>query len=368
MNRRTPPAWAVLLVALLVVAGGARADTLDDSLNTVWESLWDQGGTARQTMRWQSPVTYRIHGEETARHGAHLRKALAASSEAAGITLIDVSGQPDAQAASLDIEVVRDDDRRNDACLTEYRQIRSWFLDKVHVRMRSNEVWRCAFHEAMHAMGIAGHPSGRTVLSYFPYRSDQLMELDRLMLAAWYSPRLPPGSTPLSALVVLSDMVLARQELGLPPEAALARVAAFRKARLGDMEALAEGRGEIPAILLRSGRAHVSNDALTQGRYAWHVGIAYLLGAIADRDPAAAARWFEQGARNGFSPAQVMWARALRDGTGVTADPVAAHRWYVLAARQGNAAAPPELERLEQTLDAGQLEQVRHQPPPETTP
>jgi hypothetical protein len=40
----------------------------------------------------------------------------------------------------------------------------------------------------------------------------------------------------------------------------------------------------------------------------------------------------------------------------------------VQAARQGNGAAPPELERLEQTLDAAQLEQVRSQPPPETTP
>jgi hypothetical protein len=369
MRRRTPPAWAGLLVAVLVGAGGVHADTLDDSLRTVWESLWDQGGTARQTMRWKSPVTYRIHGEDSTRHRQHLRNALAATGEAAGITLVDVSDQPDAEStANLDIEVVGDSDLNNDACITEYRQVRSWLLDKVHVRMRTSEVWRCAYHEAMHAMGIAGHPSGRTVLSYFPYRRDQLMELDRLMLAAWYSPRLPPGSTPLSALVVLSDTVLAKQDLGLPPAAARERITAFRLAKLREMEALARGDGEIPAILLRSGRAHVANTALTQGRYAWHVGVAYLLGAVADRDPAVAAKWFEQGARQGFAPAQVMWARALRDGTGVEADPIAAHGWYVLASHQGNRAAQPELERLEQTLDAGQLEQARARPQPEITP
>jgi TPR repeat protein len=217
-------------------------------------------------------------------------------------------------------------------------------------------------------MGIAGHPSGKTVLSYFPYRRDRLMELDRLMLAAWYSPRLPPGSTPLAALVVLSDMVLARQDLGLPPDVGRERIAQFRQAKLREMEALAQGRGEVPPILLRSGRAHVDYNALTQGRYAWHVGVAYLLGAGADRDPAIAAKWFAQGARQGFSPAQVMWARALRDGTGVEADPIAAHGWYALAAAQGNPAARPELERLEQALDPDLLEQARSRPPPETTP
>ncbi|MFC5497031.1 tetratricopeptide repeat protein [Caenimonas terrae] len=369
MSTRATPAWASLLVALLLLAGAVRADTLDDSLRTVWESLWDQGGTARQTMRWKSPVAYRIHGPDSARHVQHLRNALAAAGDAAGIALVDVSQQADAAStAGLDIEVVSDDDLGSDACVTEYLQVRNWLLERVHVRMRSGEVWRCAYHEAVHAMGIAGHPSGRTVLSYFPYRRDRLMELDQLMLAAWYSARLPPGSTPLAALVVLSDAVLAQQDLGLSPQEARERTAAFRQARLRDMEALAEGRGEIPAILLRSGRAHVAYDAPTQGRYAWHVGVAYLLGAGVEPDPAAAARWFEQGARKGFAPAQVMWARALRDGTGVAPDPVAAYAWFALAANGGNGAAPAELAQLEQSLDAGQLEQARNRIATGTTP
>jgi len=367
MTRRTAPAWAGLLAALLVGAGGARADTLDDSLRTVWESLWDQEGTARQVMRWKSPVPYRIHGPDSARHAQFLREALTAASDAAGVTLVDVSSQPDAPA-SLDVEIVSDSDLRTDTCLTEYRSVRSWFLDKVAVRMRSGEVWRCTYHEVVHAMGIPGHPSGRTVLSYFPYRRDTLMELDRLMLAAWYSPRLPPGSTPLAALVVLSDTVLARQDLGLAPEIARERTNAFLQAKLREIEALARGQGEIPAILLRSGRAHVSYGTPTQGRYAWQVGVAYLVGAVVERDPAAAATWFEQGARKGFTPAQVMWARALRDGQGVDADPVAAYGWFALAAHRGNTAAGPELARLEQSLDPEQLERARSRPLPDTTP
>lgn len=367
MTRAATPAWAGLVVALLVGAAGARADTLDDSLNTVWESLWDQGGTPRQIVRWKSPVTYRIHGADSARHAQHLRNALAAASEASGITMIDVSDQADAQSsAELELEVVSDGALRdNEPCITKYERLRNWLFDKVSVHMRSSDVWRCAYHEVMHAMGIAGHPSGKTVLSYFPYRRDRLMDLDRSMLAAWYSPRLLPGSTPLSALVVLSDTVIAQQDIGLAPATARQRVAAFRLARLRDMEALAEGRGEIPVILLRSGRANVSNTPLAQGRYAWHVGVAYLLGSVTNRDPAVAAMWFERGARKGYPPAQVMWARALRDGTGIDADPVAAHGWFVLAAKLGNSAAAPELARLEQSLDAMQLQQALSRPEPD---
>ena len=368
MSRRLFP--ALVVAAMLACPGIGRADTLDDSLQTVWESLWDQGGTARQVLRWKSPVTYRIFGPDSARHADHLRAALLAAQQATGVVMVDVSGQADAEsAASLELEVVSDKALADNApCITETRQIRNWLLEKVRMRMRSSDTWRCAFHEVMHAMGIPGHPSGKTVLSYFPYRNDVLMDLDRLMLAAWYSPRLTPGATPLEALVVMSAAVARQPELGLPAETARERASAFNRARLNDMEALASGRGEIPAIVLRSGRASASNTALMQGFYAWYVGVAYLRGAIADRDPVAATMWFERGAQKGFSPAQVMWARALRDGSGVSADPVSAHGWFALAAKQGHPLAVTELARLEQALDADQLAQARSRPLPQTPP
>ena len=69
-------------------------------------------------------------------------------------------------------------------CYTQALKLSGWALEKVQVKMRSRDVWRCAFHEVMHAMGVPGHPSGKTVLSYFPYRRDLLMDLDRLILTA----------------------------------------------------------------------------------------------------------------------------------------------------------------------------------------
>ena len=56
------------------------------------------------------------------------------------------------------------------------------------MQMRSKDVWRCAYHEAMHVMGVRGHPAGKTVLSYFPTKVDGLLPLDKVMLRAWYSP------------------------------------------------------------------------------------------------------------------------------------------------------------------------------------
>jgi TPR repeat protein len=134
------------------------------------------------------------------------------------------------------------------------------------------------------------------------------------------------------------------------------------------MEALARGQGEVPAIVLRSGKASVSNAPAIQATYAWYVGLAYLRGAVAPKDAAVASMWFERGARQGFSPAQVMWARALRDGNGVTPDPVAAHGWFTLAATQGNGIARSELARLEAGLSAEQLEQARSRGTPLGTP
>lgn len=175
--------------------GTAHADKLDDDLQTVWESLWDQRGTPRQLVRWDKPIRYRIHGADASRHREHILSALKAATDIARIELVDVSGQADAEtAATLDIEVVKDTDLRdNEPCFTRHLKLSNWAYDKTLVKMRSKDAWRCTFHEMMHVMGVPGHPSGKTVLSYFPYRRDVLMDLDQLMLAAWYHRPCPKG-------------------------------------------------------------------------------------------------------------------------------------------------------------------------------
>ncbi len=358
MPRRSSLHAFVAAMALFALGcGPAHADTLDDNLQTVWESLWLQNGTPRPVFRWNKPITYRIHGPDSARHAEHLRSALQAAAGIAGIALTDVSAQADADsAASLDLEVVSDTALRdNEPCVTRTLRSRNTALEKVRVSMRSSDAWRCTYHEMMHAMGIVGHPSGKTVLSYFPYRRDALMDLDRLMLAAWYSPAMKLGATPLEALVVLADAVRRQPDLGVPPEQAADRVDAFLHGRLRDMEALAEGGGEIPSILLRSGKAGGASTSI-RALCAIYVGQAYAGGVIAAKDSSAASTWLQRGA--------LQLGRNLRDGAGVARDPVNAHVLLTQAANLGNADARNELAELEKTLSADQLARVRRIPPP----
>lgn len=350
--------------------GTAHADKLDDDLQTVWESLWDQRGTPRQVLRWDTAIRYRIHGADASRHREHILSALKTATDIARIQLIDVSGQADAEtAATLDLEVVSDTELQdNEPCYTAHLKWRNSSYEKVQVKMRSGNAWRCAFHEIMHVMGIPGHPSGKTVLSYFPYRRDMLMDLDRLMLAAWYSPAMPRGATPLEALVVLSEAVARQTDLGLPAEEALSRAKAFNQRMFWQMEALANGQDVVPRIVLRSGKARHDSMRNAQRSAAFFVGLAYLRGSIVKVDLTVSAAWFQRAAQQGYLPAQIMWANALTTGTGVEADRLAGHAWLTLAAKTGSPAVINMLARLEKSLSAEEFETARTQPAPQLDP
>lgn len=362
----------ILLGGLLLCLGlgTAHADKLDDDLQTVWESLWDQRGTPRPLVRWEGPILYRIHGADASRHREHIENALKAATDIAHIPIIDVSSQADAQAnATLDLEVVKDSDLEdNQPCVTYPIRVHNGAFDKVQVKMRSRDAWRCTFHEIMHVMGVPGHPSGKTVLSYFPYRRDMLMELDRLMLAAWYSPAMPKNATPLEALSVLSKAVSQQTDLDLPLDDAVKRTKAFNLRVLQQLEALVTGQGEVPTIILRSGKASQEFIRNAQPMAAYFVGMAYFRGVIARKNPVASTPWFKRGAEKGYLPAQIMWASALIDGTGVEVDRPAGHAWLSLAAKTGIPSVVSFLALVEEKMSPEELEKARALPAPEVSP
>jgi hypothetical protein len=364
--------WRSLLAGTFVALslGHAHADKLDDNLHTVWESLWSQNGTPQYVKRWNRPITYRLYGADAPRHREHIEAALKAATQAAGVGLEDVSAQSDAEAvAMLSLEVVDSSEGMDSMpCYTQTMRMSNWALEKVQIKMRSQAVWRCAFHEVMHAMGISGHPSGRTVLSYFPYRRDMLQELDQLMLTAWYSPAMRLGATPLEALAVLSRAVAWQTDLDIPAEVALSRAAAFNQQALAQLQLLASGNGEIPSIIVRSGRANDVAMGSVRGIAGYVAGMAHLRGVITSRNAAAASPWFRRSALYGYSPGQIMWARALKDGVGVAADPESAHSWFTMAHAGGNTLAQGEIEALEKAWSPGEIEKARTRPAPALEP
>jgi len=295
--------WTLLLALLLAPCAALAADETEQGLATLWESLWHQSGTPTRIVRWDGEIRMRMTGIDLPKHRDYIMTALRTVTDEAGVKLVDVSDQPNAeQVANFKLEVVADTALEdNQPCVT-YLDFRTEDrVDTATMQMRSKDVWRCAYHESMHLMGVHGHPSGKTVLSYFPVKVDGLLPLDKVMLRAWYSPRMKGGMTPFEALPVLADELIA----SAPDKAAAAQMRdRFYATTVDQMQAYAAGRGDIPAIVKRSGKS--TDEGIRRGRseMSYFLGVAYFEGAMVAADQKQALNWFERAASAGNRRAQ----------------------------------------------------------------
>jgi hypothetical protein len=292
--------WGLLLAALWPF--GAMADEFDSGLATLWEVLWHQSGTPTRIVRWEGDIRVRLHGVSIATHREHTLQALRAVTSEAGVKLIDVSGTPDEQSANLSVEITADNSLEdNQPCVTYLDFKAETRIDSAVVQMRAKDAWRCAYHEAMHVMGVRGHPAGQTVLSYFPWKVDGLMALDKVMLRAWYSPRMHGGMTPFEALPVLADELVATA----PNKAQATQVRdQFFVTTIQQMHAYANGQGDVPAVVKRSGKATAEGIRYGRAEMSYFLGIAYMEGVTTPRDSTLAVRWLERAATMGSRGAQ----------------------------------------------------------------
>ncbi|WP_194792811.1 DUF2927 domain-containing protein [Caenimonas koreensis] len=287
----------------LLLPLGAFADEFDQGMGSLWEVLWHQSGTPTRIVRWENDVRVRIHGVNAAAYKARTMEALHAVTDQARVRLVDVSELPAAeQQANLNIEVVPDTALQdNQPCVTLLNFKTETRIESATVQMRNKDAWRCAYHEAMHVMGVRGHPSGLTVLSYSAGRMDGLLALDKVMLRAWYSPRMRPGMTPFEALPVLADELIATQA-----NKALALKARdrFFTTTVAQMQAYANGQGDVPAVVKRSGKSTADGIHFGRSEMSYFLGVAYLQGATAPRDTMLAVRWLERASAMGNRGAQ----------------------------------------------------------------
>jgi hypothetical protein len=294
--------WRLCLAATVLWPAAAVADDFEQSLATLWEVLWHQSGTPTRVVRWETDIRVRIHGVNVAAHRDHTLQALRTVTAEAGIKLIDVSGGPDEHTANLTVEITNDTQLEdNQPCVTYLDFRKESRIDAATVQMRSKDAWRCAYHEAMHVMGVRGHPAGHTVLSYFPWKIDGLLPLDKVMLRAWYSPRMAGGMTPFEALPVLADELVASS----PNKAAVLPLRdQFYASTVQQMHSYANGQGDIPAVVKRSGKSTAEGVRFGRGEMSYFLGVAYLEGATVPRDATEALRWLERAATMGNRGAQ----------------------------------------------------------------
>jgi hypothetical protein len=346
----------IFCVLLALLTPGAQADALEDGFTTVWESLWHQSGLPSRIYRWEGPeVSFRIRGENLSTHRDQALTALQAVSQASGIRMVEVGDAT--TEAQLELLVVTPQALAdNEPCVTRREKSKDWKLERVTVTMRTTSAWRCMHHEMMHAMGIVGHPSGNTALSYFG-RQDMLQPMDKTMLKAWYAPAMRPGMGPFEALVILADAVV--QDLGADKPEALASRDRFFARTMTEMQNFALGQGEVPTILKRSGKSNDAGMRLGQTEMRYFVGMAYQQGATVHKDRSQALLWFQRAAEFNQSSAQILMARALESGKDIAQDLPEAYKWFSLAAAQNNPFGRPGAERVAVRLTAEQLAEAQ---------
>jgi hypothetical protein len=219
------------------------------------------------------------------------------------VKVIDVSDQPDAaQQANVSIEIVADDAlSENQPCETRLNFKTETAIESVSSQMRNSDAVRCTYHEAMHMMGVRGHPEGNTVLSYFTSHTDGLLPLDKAMLHAWYSKKARPGMTPFEMLPLLSDEVVA-----MAPNKSKAQQSRdrFLARTVQQMQAFADGQGDVPTIIKRCGKLTETGVRYGRMEMSYFLGVAYQQGATVAQNAALATRWLQRAASLGSRVAQ----------------------------------------------------------------
>jgi hypothetical protein len=122
-----------------------------------------------------------------------------------------------------------------------------------------------------------------------------------VMLRAWYSPKMKGGMTPFEALPVLADELVATT----PDKAAASQARdRFYASTMDQMQAYATGKGDVPAIVKRSGKS--TDEGIRRGRseMSYFLGMAYFEGTTVPADQKQALSWFERAASAGNRGAQ----------------------------------------------------------------
>jgi TPR repeat protein len=148
---------------------------------------------------------------------------------------------------------------------------------------------------------VRGHPAGKTVLSYFPVKVDGLLPLDKVMLHAWYSPKMRGGMTPFEAMPVLGEELAKTMP---DPDQALQDRDRFLAQIVDQSEQFADGQGDVPMIIKRSGKATIDGIRFGRREMSYFLGVAFLEGKSVPQDATMAVKWLQQAANMGSRTAQ----------------------------------------------------------------
>jgi hypothetical protein len=319
----------VRTLLVIVAASGlpqtaARAQDVQQVLTVTWETFWQQTGYPRPVYKWRNPLQVKFSGAGVDRHKAFAMRQLKEAADIAGLPITEVD--VDDAAANVQVEFVSSGDALPDTqpCVTNIAT-RNGAIVRARVRAHELSIWRCMLHEAMHVMGIPGHPMGHSILTYFA-RSGRLTDIDKLLLKTIYSDEVYPDMSPFAVLPIVARRALEGVAETHKSEAQAA-ASVFLRETMRNMEEFGNGSGVVPSAVLRSSKATAAGLARGQTQIQFFIGLAYLNGHIVERDEAKALDWLRKAAA-----ASHAGARRLLESVDVDASAAASDR-SVLPAR-----------------------------------
>jgi hypothetical protein len=338
---------SLLFCTSLFIPSAAKSGEFEDGFLTAWEVLWHPSGSPVMVSKWGDRVRYRYFGVNIERHRAQLEQILATTAKLTGVRFEDVSAQSDgAKTAQMHIEVVANngDVPERWGCYVQPLEVVGFQIKQLQLRMRDRDTYGCMLHEMMHAMGISGHPSGDTVLTYFNGRGDKFLPFDEFLLKAWYSPKIPAGTLPFNALDELTQ-AWADTFGQTRPDADEVRHN-FLNRVIKDMQKFAKGTGEPPLILIRSGTLSGVTVELAKRQMSLFLGNAYLLGTAVTKDPKEAEHWYNHGAAQGEPGSMLMLGFLFEQRAPLATSLERAYFWYTLAETYKHPAGAAARNRL----------------------
>lgn len=326
---------------------------VDDLMSIAWEGMWHQSGYVTVFHKWTQPLRITLSGDIDRLNRQDIDEALADIGQAAGLEYSVLDSGNDAGNVLIEI----DDDSPKLAptmpCATSFEWDTKG-MKKATVTAKKSYVQKCMLHELGHVIGIDGHPYGRTVMTYFN-RRNELSDYDRFIIKARYSPEMKHGMLPFRALKMIGDKYVASLESTDERTQAQQGVDKFKASLLHEMRQYAEGKGDPPKVIYRSGR--ISMQAMETGRTTmkYFLGVALMEGDLGVTDTSAAETLLSAAAaeKNQWAAWALAWR--YREGKHLKKDIMSAYSWLACAASLGHQNARKQQTQIEESLSASDL-------------
>ncbi len=341
------------LLALLL-SNIVCAASFEDDLQVGWEVMWDERGTPQQLMKWGNKqgnmYPYKITGNHSSADRTQIETILHATSILTGLNFKEEANQ--LAEVPLEFKFVADSELGDTVgCVAQALKWTNSKLEKAWIRLKNRSAYTCIAHEIMHVLGLPGHPEGKTVLTYFPWRRDAFMRLDEVMLKTIYSTDTPVGATPFKVLQTYSKILQAGNPYDLSAAQYQKLEQAFFSKKVLEMERFAMGAGEIPQIVIRSGRSQQGHIRSAKASMIHYLGMAYRDATLVKKNMKQAVQWWQSSATKGYSNSQVLLAFAYLNGNGVELNKAEAAKWFGIAANLNNSIGVRQYALVMSTLD-----------------